>query len=56
MPRTANAATRPPDPASRDVKTWRALSVHMRIFADLSRNEQQQVRAFLQSQNIPKKD
>ena len=45
-----------PDPASRDGKTWRALSVHMRIFADLSRSEQQQVRAFLQSQNTPKKD
>jgi len=37
----------PPEPASRDARTWRNISLHMRLFGDLSREDQQRVYAFL---------
>lgn len=40
-----------PDPASRDGREWRAISLHMRVFADISREEQQQVLNFLRTYN-----
>ncbi len=36
-----------PDPATRDGRAWRAVSLHMRVFACLTRAEQQQLAAFL---------
>ena len=40
-----------PDPASRDGRAWRAVSLHMRLFADLSGPDQHQVLAFLRTAN-----
>jgi mono/diheme cytochrome c family protein len=40
-----------PDPASRDGRAWRAITMHMRVFADISREEQQQVLRFLRTYN-----
>jgi hypothetical protein len=40
----------PPDPASRDGRAWRTVSLHMRIYACIDRQEQQQLLAFLRYQ------
>lgn len=40
-----------PEPSFRDGRAWRAVSLHMRVFAYISRDEQHQVLAFLRSQN-----
>jgi cytochrome c len=47
-----------PDPASRDGRTWTGISLHMRVFADLSQEDQHRVLAFLRTFDtaaIPKK-
>jgi len=44
-----------PDPATRDARAWRSISLHMRVFGGLSREEQQQLLAFLRSQNTAKR-
>jgi hypothetical protein len=44
-----------PDPATRDARAWRSISLHMRVFGGLSRLEQQQLLAFLRSQNTAKR-
>ena len=36
-----------PDPASRDGRSWRAISLHMRVLGDLSAEEQHRVLLFL---------
>jgi hypothetical protein len=40
-----------PDPASRSGREWRGITMHMRIFADISREEQQNVLIFLRTFN-----
>jgi len=40
-----------PEPSSHDGRAWRAVSLHMRVFAYLSQDEQHQVLVFLRSQN-----
>jgi hypothetical protein len=41
----------PPDPASRSGQEWRAISVHMRIIADISQADQRNVLIFLRTYN-----
>lgn len=36
-----------PDPAQRNAQAWRPVALHMRVFADLTRREEQAVLAFL---------
>ena len=40
-----------PDPASRDVREWRAISMHMRVVSDLSKEDQRNVFIFLRTFN-----
>jgi len=40
-----------PDPASRSGREWRGITMHMRVLADLSREEQQNVLIFLRTFN-----
>ena len=40
-----------PDPASRDGRSWRAISLHMRVLGDLSAEEQHRVLLFLMTFN-----
>jgi hypothetical protein len=40
-----------PDPASRDGREWRAISMHMRIFSDISKVDQRNVLLFLRTFN-----
>jgi mono/diheme cytochrome c family protein len=40
-----------PDPSFHEGDSWRPISLHMRVFACISKEEQHQVLAFLQSQN-----
>ncbi len=44
-----------PDPSTRDGRTWRPISMHMRLFGDFSRHDQELVLAFLRTFNTPKK-
>jgi cytochrome c1 len=43
-------------PTTHDGNAWKAISLHMRLFADLSRTEQAQVLAFLRAANTAKKN
>ena len=43
-----------PDPATRDARAWRSISLHMRMFADISKQEQQELLAFLRTFNVAK--
>jgi hypothetical protein len=40
-----------PDPASRDGREWRAISMHMRVFSDISKEDQRNVLIFLRTFN-----
>jgi hypothetical protein len=40
-----------PDPASRDGREWRAISLHMRVFSDISKEDQRNVLIFLRTFN-----
>lgn len=42
----------PPSATARDARAWRAISLHMRLFADLTREDQQRVLAFLRANNV----
>jgi mono/diheme cytochrome c family protein len=40
-----------PDPASRDGREWRAISMHMRVISDISKEDQRNVLIFLRTSN-----
>jgi hypothetical protein len=40
-----------PDPASRSRRQWNAIALHMRAFADISRQDEERVLAFLRKFN-----
>ena len=40
-----------PDPAARAGRDWRAISLHMRVISDISREDQQHVLIFLRTFN-----
>jgi hypothetical protein len=40
-----------PDPATHSRREWVAISLHMRVFADLSQDEQRRVLMFLRTYN-----
>ncbi len=40
-----------PDPASRNGREWRAISMHMRVLSDLSKEDQRNVLIFLRTVN-----